>query len=507
MQSVHRFEKSGNISLLKLASTKFAADEVEYGDLSLATDADKISYQQYSYRGSWFDTTGIYWRDFTSPGKFMNRVYPDPTPDDKASYESHGILAAHVTLKSGKTQKIRFIISWNWPNATNYWNPEKGCDCSGKCEEESKPKTWKNYYATIFKDSADSAVYSLTNWDSLYGQTLAFKKALFASTLPPYVLDAISANISIIKSPTVLRLTDGSLYGFEGCSCSSGCCEGTCTHVWNYAYAVPFLFPNLERSMRDLEYQYTMREDGKMGFRLQLPVGRAFQDWHACADGQFGGVIKSYREWKISGDDVWLRSNWPAIKKTIEFAWTKTNEDKWDFDKDGVLEGRQHHTLDTELFGPNSYLTGFYLAALKAGAQIAEHFGETETAKDYRRLFETGKAWVDKNLFNGEYYHQKIDIKNKKVLEPYRKYDKKFGPIETSYWSEEHRELNHQIGSGCHCDQIIAQWHANLVGLGEIFDHRNVKKALKSIYKYNFKNRCETSPIPVVSFRSTMKED
>jgi uncharacterized protein (DUF608 family) len=487
VQPVHRFEKSGKISLLKLASTKYAADDAEYGDISIATDADEISYQQYSYRGQWFDTTGIYWRDLTSSSRFVNRVYSDPKSDDETCYENYGILAAHVTLKPGECKKIRFVISWSYPNATNYWNPEKGCDCGGKCEGESKPKTWKNYYATIFKDSADSAVYSLTNWDSLYGQTLAFKKALFGSTLPAYVLDAISANISIIKSPTVLRLTDGSMYGFEGCCCDSGCCEGTCTHVWNYAYAVPFLFPQLERSMRDLEYRYTMRDDGKMGFRLQLPVGRAFLDWHACADGQFGGVIKSYREWKISGDDGWLKSIWPAIKKSIEFAWTKTNEDKWDFDKDGVLEGRQHHTLDTELFGPNTYLTGFYLAALKAGAEMAEYLGETETAKEYRGLFEKGKAWVDKNLFNGEYYHQKIDIKNKKILDPYREYDKKFGPIEASYWSEEHRELKHQIGTGCHCDQIIAQWHANLVGLGEIFDNRKVKKALKSIYKYNFK--------------------
>ncbi len=476
-KAVHHFKETGDLRFLQLASEKWSETDVEFGDLTIAAQAQEFSVQRYAYRGSWFDNLGIFWRDLTSPGKFKPREY-----SDTGDFDDHGILAAHVELKPGETKQVRFVISWNYPNMTNYWSPEK-CDCQGEC----KPKTWKNYYATIFKDSTYSAEYGLKNWDRLYVETLKFKKALFSSTVPSYVLDAVSANISILKSPTVLRLTDGSLYGFEGCHCNGGCCEGTCTHVWNYAYAAPFLFPALERSMRDLEYKYTMREDGKMGFRLQLPVGRAFQDWHACADGQFGGVIKAYREWKISGNDAWLRSNWEAIKKSIDFAWAKTNEDKWDADKDGVLEGRQHHTLDTELFGPNSYLTGFYLAALKAGAQIAEHFGEREKAEEYLCLFENGKTWVDKNLFNGEYYHQKVNVRDKSILESYKEFDQKFGSVEAFYWSDEHQELKHQVAGGCHCDQIIAQWHANLIGLGEIFDKKKVKKALKSIYKYNFK--------------------
>ncbi len=484
IKPTHHFEKVDKVSLLKLGTTSLPTNDFEYGDMSIATDADDISYQQYAYRGQWFDTMGIYWLDFTKPGKFTNRKYPDPKPDDNVAYENHGIMAAHVTLKPGESKSVRFVISWNFPNMMNYWNPEKQPGGEDNC----KPQTWKNYYATLFDDSAASAAYALGNWDSLYRQTLAFKKSLFSSTLPAYVLDAVSANISTLKSPTVFRLTDGSLYGFEGCYHNAGSCEGSCTHVWNYAYATPFLFPRLERSLRDLEYQYSMRDDGKVGFRLQTPLGRGLEEsQHACVDGQFGGVIKSYREWKVSGDEGWLQSNWNAIKKSIEFAWSKTNEDQWDLDKDGVLEGRQHHTLDTELFGPSSYLTGFYLAALKAGAEMAEHLGECETAKQYRRLFEQGKTWVNKNLFNGEYFHQQIDVTEKNFLSRYKKDDKKFGSIEKHYWSQEHRQLKHQIANGCHCDQIIAQWHANLVGLGEIFDRRKTKKALKSIHKYNFK--------------------
>jgi len=344
-QTFSTYRRTGGIRTITLGTGALQPDDVAYGDLSVATDAETVSYQQYWYRGyGKFDSLEMYWRDLTQPGRLRNRVYSTPP---KPWIQDHACLAAHIDVPPGQRGQVRFVIAWNWPNMSNYWNPP----VPGRTRARDR---WKNYYATLFDDSRHSATYSLRNWDRLYDQTLLFKKALFGSTVPPEVMDAVSANLSILKSPTVLRLEDGSLYGFEGCRCDSGCCEGSCTHVWNYAYALPFLFPRLERSMRDLDYRYNMRADGKMSFRLALPLGRQVDDYHAAADGQFGGVIKCYREWKISGDDEWLKLHWPAIKKAVEFAWAKTNEDRWDRDKDGVLEGRQHHTLDSDLFGPNT---------------------------------------------------------------------------------------------------------------------------------------------------------
>ncbi len=481
--TVNTYGEERNVRFIKMTSNRLKLDDVEFGDLTMATNAPDVSYQEYWFRGGWFDNLYIFWRDFTSLGRLKNRRYAGSAEGARPypGVQDHCSLAARFKVEPGETRGCRFVIGWNFPNRYNYWRPEKG-----GCEEcECSPKTWRNYYATRFEDSAKSAAYSLENWDRLRRETVGFKEALFSSTLPPFVLDAVSANLSILKSPTVMRLEDGSFYGFEGCHPSSGCCEGSCTHVWNYAYVLPFLFPRLERSMRDIDFRYNQREDGRMSFRLQLPLGRGFSEFpHACADGQFGGVIKAYRDWKISGDSSWLRANWEAIKKSIEYAWAETNEDKWDLDKDGVLEGRQHHTLDMELFGPNSWLTGFYLAALKAGAEMAEHFGESDKAKEYRDLFERGKKWVDEHLFNGEYYHQVLDLRDKSVLKRFKSEDPE---IENTYWDEEHREIKYQIAEGCGIDQIVAQWHANICGLGEIFDKTKTRKALESISKYNFK--------------------
>ena len=64
----------------------------------------------------------------------------------------------------------------------------------------------------------------------------------------------MAANLTILKSPTVLRQADGRLWAWEGCSDNAGCCPGSCTHVWNYAQAIPHLFPALERTLRETEF-------------------------------------------------------------------------------------------------------------------------------------------------------------------------------------------------------------------------------------------------------------
>ena len=215
----------------------------------------------------------------------------------------------------------------------------------------------------LFRDSMDTAAYALKNWDSLYGRTLRFKEALFQTTLDKTILDAVSATMSVLKTATVLRLEDGSFYGWEGVHEEAGSCEGTCQHVWNYAYALCFLFPELERSIRDLEFKYSTYENGWMVFRMKLPLGSPKGTFRACLDGQMGSVIKCNREWKISGDDEWLKQNWNNITKILAYAWSEENPDEWDRNKDGVLEGRQHHTLDMELFGPSSWLQSMYLAS------------------------------------------------------------------------------------------------------------------------------------------------
>jgi uncharacterized protein (DUF608 family) len=347
---------------------------------------------------------------------------------------------------------VPFYLTWYMPNFEKYWHADCGC---GSCQPAAKP-TWRNYYATQFSDALDVAVKLHTREKRLYDETRRFHDALFSTTVPPHVLDAVSSQMAILKTTTCVRLEDGTFYGFEGCAPGSGCCEGSCTHVWNYQQTLPFLFPSLERSMRSADYKYNMRADGGMGFRINLPLGAPPNEFHACADGQLGGIIKTYRDWKICGDDAWLRSVWPQVKRALEYAWAQ-----WDADKDGVIDGVQHNTYDIEFLGPNPLTAAFYLGALTAGAEMADHLGEADNAEAYRAVCERGRAWVDANLFNGRFYVQK--------------YDPEKAP-------------RYQFGEGCLADQMLGQWITELAGLGYVLEEAHVKKALESIFRFNWKS-------------------
>lgn len=462
-------------------------DNTQYGDLTIATDCEEVSCQEYWFRGSWFDHVSVFWQDFNRYGRLKNRTYLEKT-DEHRVFQGRdiGTLAAHVTIAPHESKTVRFVLSWSMPYMNNTWQITH----LGLGEEEIQKRRnqkWKNYYATLFKDSVESAAYGLENFERLYGETKKYVDIMYRSSLPKEVLDAVTANVSILKSTTCLRLEDGSFYGFEGTHAHMGSCEGTCTHVWSYAYALAFLFPKLERSARSLEYTQSMQENGGMGFRLQLPVGVGPTNHRAAIDGQYGTVLRVWREYLISGDKEWLSSIWEAVKKSIAFAWSTENPDKWDADRDGIPEGRQHHTLDMELFGANAWLAGMYLAGLQAGMCLAGVMEDKEALAEYEGIFKSGVEKLNTELFNGEYYIQKVDLYDKKILEGYEGGTSEHSQDAVqSYWNEETGQMKYQIGEGCSIDQVLGQWHADILGLGDIFVPEQVESALRAIYRYNY---------------------
>lgn len=468
-QDTYRLENG--VSSITLSSKNYTPDQAEYGELTVSTDCDDVNYQEYWYRSGWFDDLTMFWREFSAFGPLKNRHYDDNELNGKLDIGDMCTLAVRVSLKARETKKIRFLLSWYFPNFVKYWDPGK--------------PMWKHEYCRRFADVAEVTSYCYENWDMLYRNSKRFSDALNNSTLPEACVEAASANLAVLKSPTCLRLENGEFWAFEGTGARDGSCEGTCDHVWNYQYALAFLFPKLARQILETDYAYNVTESGAMMFRTMLPLGSSRWGHRACVDGQMGSILRFYREWKLSGDDAWMKKYWKTVQKTLEYAWHPDNYDLWDMEKTGIIRGRQHHTLDVELFGASGWLNGYYLAALKACAEIAEYVGECDKAEEYRRMFENGTATLEKELFNGKYYIQKIDVKDKNVLDPFAEHDPH---ICSGYWNSEKNEIKYQFGEGSEIDQMIGQWHGTLLGLGDIFDPEHRKTAAKSLYEINFKS-------------------
>jgi uncharacterized protein (DUF608 family) len=483
---IHTFYQKDALSVLHFTPAEAGTSEQE-GDLAIITDGEEVEHVDYHFRGQWFDSLACYWREFARPGRLRERQYQEPRAvKNMFQQPEHGTLASRVRVEPGKTKQLRFVLSWNYPFGDIYWFDRDGPGSPGY---PGRAPFWKNYYATQWADSVASGTDAFKRWDALETQTVAFRDSLFGSSLPLEIIDAVNGTLGILRSATVIRLEEGELWGWEGQHPGEGSCEGSCTHVWNYQQTLANLFPALERGLRETEFSYNQLPNGGLTFRQRLPLGSGFDLIGPCADGHFGAIVKAYREWKNLGDDEWLRRFWPNIKRALEYAWSPENPDRWDPNKTGVLWGRQHHTLDMELFGPSSWLTTMYLAALKAGSIMAEAMDELDFAEECRSLAAKGGAYVDRELFNGRYYTQALDLTDRSVLAPFDQ-KRKAGVLRESfmeaYWSDEYGEIKYQIGQGCLTDQILGQWHAEIAGLGDLLEPANVLTALKTVFENNY---------------------
>ncbi len=379
-------------------------------------------------------------RPFAEKGELPG---PETMSPSLAGQTWNAALCKAVTLEPGQSQQITFILAWHFPNQyypqQNYRPANNQAGLVG------------NMYANWFPDAAGVVRAVAADLDNLQRKTYAFRDNLFNTTLPQYFVDAAAANISILRSPTCFWIKDGTFYGFEGCNPQGGgCCPMNCNHVWNYEQTLAKLWPALERNMRITELKYNQQDDGALKHRVTVPRTTP-NNQIPVADGQCGAVLKAYREHLASGDRRFLDEYWPNIKKAMDYAITA-----WDKDADGIMDAPQFNTYDRVIFGKNTFISSLYLAALRAAEEMARLSTDEGAAKRYRELFEKGRKFAAESLYDGEYYLQIAD------------------------------NLAGGYGKGCCADQVVGQWWARILSLGDILPVEQVRSSLTAIFKYNW---------------------
>ncbi|MFW6038931.1 MAG: GH116 family glycosyl-hydrolase [bacterium] len=440
---------------LQMTDLGLATDDPRYGTLALATDWEDTTALPHWPRpphAAWFDAMHAFWDAFSEKGEL-----PRNDDDTGPGRNTAGSLALRVRLAPGQEAALPIVLAWCFPNFVRYWpNAPSSDDTNAQ---------WINAYAKRWPSAWDAAEAFLTREDELSRRTEHFEQALFDSTLPEEVIESLGATATTLRTPTCLQYEDGTFWGWEGCSPTTGCCPGSCTHVWNYALTQAYLFPELHRSMRRSEYEHSIPDNeqgrqGQVSFRIPLPLAqptKAFNDT-AAVDGQLGGVIQLYRDWRLCGDEAYLRHMWPHAKHALEYAWVE-----WDPDRDGLIEGVQHNTYDIEFHGPNPLAQFMYLGALRAGEAMARHLGDDTAAETYRQLSDRGRALTEQHLFNGEYFEQTTDVRRADAPK-------------------------YQHGQGCLSDQLLGQLAAHVAGLGHLAAPDQVGAALDAVFAHNFRD-------------------
>lgn len=372
-------------------------------------------------------------------------------------------LAVPYLLQSGERKRIRFWLTWNFPN--RYVNFTQ----FGEQRDYGRSALWLgNHYSTEHSDAVSTADLVQRDWDTLVARTGDWVRAL--SVLEPIEAEHLAAQASLLRSTTCFRSEDGAFYGFEGVQGAStsgwadngGSCPLNCTHVWNYEQALSRLFPRLERSMRDTEFDVLQAPDGHIPHRVIVPT-LVRQLWdepiggpvEPALDGMLGTVLKTLREMQQGAPLEWLEKRWPALLRLLEHI-----QRKWDPENEGVLRGVQPSTFDIPVRGLNPYIGSYWLAALLATERLAQIVGDESTAHAMRDLFARGSRAYDDALWTGEYFRQEL------------------APGESNEYA---------WGEGCLSDQLVGQWWAHQLGLGYILPEEHVKAALVAIVRNNFR--------------------
>jgi hypothetical protein len=365
------------------------------------------------------------------------RMKPSVLPLDK---KLMGGLAASVSLKPGESKTIDFAVTWYFPD---YHQIDEG---AGQMSELIDFRKLRRHYAPWFDSAAGVAQRLVDDREQLIETTRKWNETWYRSSLPHWLLDRTFIALDCVASNTCHWFDTGRFWGWEGVDC----CPGTCQHVWHYGQTLGRIFPSIERSLRtDVDFGSALNADGSTGHRGPDTAGSYGRG--VAHDGHCGRILGAYREHLTSPDNEYLKGIYPAVKRGVEYL---INEDK---DRDGLLEGAQHNTLDATWTGPMGWISSLYLAALAAGEAMAKEMGENSFARKCRSLIDSGQTEIVEQLFDGEYFI--------------------------------HESLNpNQISSnkGCHIDQVLGQAWAWQVGLPRVVPQAETLSALNSLWKYNF---------------------
>lgn len=452
------------------------APEME-GHCAIFTDEENTKVNYNWFRGGWFDPLTIAW----------NHVANGEMPESEPKLGGTGAsIYVPFILKPGESKTIHLYMTWYVPHSFHNIGPDavSVSDFGDRFNADlykDTPAKYEPWYSRRFSGIEEVSNYWKNNYSTLKLETKKFTDTFYDTTLPEEVIESVANNLTILKSPTVMRQHDGRFWVWEGSGDDWGSCHGSCTHVWNYAQAVPHLFPRMERTLRETEFKVDQNTEGHQAFRANIPIRPVKHDFHSAADGQLGGIMKVYRDWRISGDNEWIKDLYPLIVKSMDYC-IRT----WDPNEVGAVIEPHHNTYDIEFWGPDGMCTSFYAGALNSIIEIGHYLNEDVTK--YEHLLKKAQDYMETNLWNGEYFFQDIQWEGLKTPDP-----TKAQSFQSSY-SEEARKIlekegpKYQYGNGCLSDGIIGCWMSLVCGLDEPIDQSKVTGHLESVYKYNLKH-------------------
>lgn len=398
-----------------------------------------------------------------------------------ADQKGAGSVTSTFSLAPNEDRTVTFLITWYFPNLHEI--PSRY-----KVIAKESPGWVGHIYNNWYGSSIDVAQWIADHADRLYAQTDLFRATYRDTTMPNWLADRLSMPLSTLVAGNISVWESGRMYAYEGV----GFCPGTCGHVYNFVATVAKLFPELERSVRiQQDFNSTgplgaYSSCGRINFR-GYGVNKPKMANSYASDAQSGYVLKAYREHLMSPDNAFLDSVWEQVKGAIGYQIFKDGAEIG-LPPNGVLEGKQTF-WDPMWYGPNPYNNTLYLAALRAAEEMALVQKEPELAQRYRALYESGRKYMEEEMWTGENFAHLYPNGFLPDKEPKNGFN---SPATIDRNAESYIKSfnagkpNYYVSTACDAQQLFGQNWAHQLGLGYILAPEMCKTAAGSVFKYNY---------------------
>jgi non-lysosomal glucosylceramidase len=413
------------------------------------------------------------WDHFAYNGSLPDRE--DETPASPGE-QIGAAIAVRFTVRPGRTRKIPFVISWDFP-----------------VTEFAPDIQYYRRYTDFFGrtgNNAWSVVRTALKHDELWKEQIAAwqEPILKREDLPNWFKMALFNELYLLTDGGTLwtaadeRYPVG-LFGVLECL-DYRWYESLDVRLYG-SFALAMLWPKLDKAVLEAYAQAIPTQDQTpriIGYNQASAIRKAadatphdlgapnehpwektnytsYQDCNLWKDLGCDFVLQVYRDFVFTGskDIEFLQECWSAIVKTL--AYLKA----FDLDGDGIPEnsGAPDQTFDDwKLKGVSAYCGGLWLAALEAAIAIGEILGDTGEIETQEAIA-TYKAWLQQSQ---TVYQEKL-------------------------WNGEYYQLDSESGSDIvMADQLSGQFYARLLKLPDIVPPDCAESALKTVYNACFLN-------------------
>ena len=347
-------------------------------------------------------------------------------------------VQATTTLNEGQTLETTFGLAWNFPA----WTSSDG-------------EPLRHRYAASYADAGTMLDAILPRAAEIEKKVIAWQQAIYATATPALLKDAVINGLYVLARNS-WWIDDGRFFqseSFTGCPITE-----TFVCRFNGSFPLALLFPDCERAtMRSVAQ--AQAKSGEIPFGFGSPLGSRspyYHVQHPIVSPEF--VLVTYRNFTLWKDRGYLDEMYPRVQAALRFSMTL------DTDGDGVVNedpgsetgfpANQYYDI-WPWWGTSAYTGSIWLAALRAGEEMAKIKGDTAFAEELHGWYQRGFASYYSKLWTGAYYRLYNDPERKRVSD-------------TSL-----------------TNALCGQWFAYACGLGEIVPLASTQRVIDAVLHWN----------------------